>query len=403
MSALAGGARPSSAAPRVVLGMTLYNAAEYLPEAMDSLLAQTYADFGLVLLDDASSDGTERICREYEARDPRVRYHRHAARQAMVATWREVVEVAAREYPTAESFAWVSDHDRWHPEWLGRLLDELDAHPEAVMAYPMTRRIAPDGTPLDKTPRQFEATGLAGPRERWSRFCREGTGSGDMIYGLMRIDAMRRVGIFRTALRPDRLLVAEMSLQGAIRQVPHVLWFRRHFGETSVSRQRQTLVVPGAAPRWFGLPPVIQHSLILYREYARSDSPPLPIGRRAWLGMIAEYQFQYLVRHVRKSEASRALERAVDRVKWTRKNAASRYRHAADGTREARRAWFRRLRHARRHAVGDALVRSHRFSKEARSGALGVWAAARRFGRRSIYHVLVLTHRAGWRRRGELP
>jgi glycosyltransferase involved in cell wall biosynthesis len=55
--------------PRVVLGMTLYNRAPHLREALDSLLGQTYTDFALLLLDDASSDETEAIAREYEATD----------------------------------------------------------------------------------------------------------------------------------------------------------------------------------------------------------------------------------------------------------------------------------------------------------------------------------------------
>jgi hypothetical protein len=89
--------------------MTLYNKARHLREALDSLLGQTAADFGLVLLDDASADDSEAIAKEYVARDPRVRYHRHAERQAMVATWREVVEIAASEFPSARYFAWASD------------------------------------------------------------------------------------------------------------------------------------------------------------------------------------------------------------------------------------------------------------------------------------------------------
>jgi glycosyltransferase involved in cell wall biosynthesis len=397
------GRLPAAAGPRVVLGMTLYNKAEHLPEAMESLLGQTDADFVLVLLDDASSDGTERICREYAARDRRVRYFRHPARRAMIATWHEVVEVAARECPSAEYFAWVSDHDRWHPEWLARVVAELDAHPEAVLAYPVTQRIAPDGSCMEKGPRLFEATGLPDPRERWARFCRDGVGSGDMIYGLMRIDALRRAGIFRTVLRPDRLLVAEMSLQGEIRQVPEVLWFRRQFAETSIARQRQTLVLPGEAPRWFGWPPFVQHSLVLYRVYAEPDPPPLPIGRREWLRLIAQYQFTYASRHFRKSETSHAFGRAVKRAVWTKKITKHHYHHAVYNTLVGLRALRGRARRARRQAVYELLVAWHRASKETRAGALAAWAGARRLGRRSVYRVLVLTHRAGLRGRGETP
>src|SRR5258705_9347720 len=166
--------------PRAVLGMTLYNNAQHLREATDSILAQTNGDFALLMLDDGSSDDVEAMAREYERRDGRVRYFRHQQRQGMVPTWKEVVEVARREYPVADYFAWVSDHDRWDPRWLARMREELDAHPGAVLAYPQTLRIDEDGVHVEKEPRIFDTSGVEDTRERWRRFCWNGFGSGDM-------------------------------------------------------------------------------------------------------------------------------------------------------------------------------------------------------------------------------
>jgi glycosyltransferase involved in cell wall biosynthesis len=231
--------------PRVVLGMTLHDNARHLREALDSLLGQTYGDFGLVLLDDASADETEVVAREYEGRDGRVRYFRHATRQAMIATWREVVDIAGREFPSAEFFAWVSDHDRWHPRWLGRLLDEMVDDGSTVLAYPITRRIGQDGGELEKGARLFDTAACVDLSERWSHFCHAGIGAGDMVYGVMRLDALRKAGVFRRVLRPDRLLIAELTLYGRFRQAPEVLWYRRESAGTSVDRQSHSLVVAG--------------------------------------------------------------------------------------------------------------------------------------------------------------
>src|SRR2546423_202481 len=60
----------STRGPRVGIGLTLCNKAAYVREAVDSMLAQSYTDFRLLLLDDGSIDGTEEIAREYAARDP---------------------------------------------------------------------------------------------------------------------------------------------------------------------------------------------------------------------------------------------------------------------------------------------------------------------------------------------
>jgi glycosyltransferase involved in cell wall biosynthesis len=62
--------------PRVRIGLPAYNGERHLPAALDSLLAQTYGDFELIISDNASTDRTEEICREYAARDSRIRYHR---------------------------------------------------------------------------------------------------------------------------------------------------------------------------------------------------------------------------------------------------------------------------------------------------------------------------------------
>ncbi|HET9271255.1 MAG TPA: putative sugar O-methyltransferase [Vicinamibacterales bacterium] len=358
------GAVPS-AAPRVTLGMTLYNNAAHLPSAIDSLLAQTWRDFTLVLLDDASSDDTEAVARRYAAQDPRVTYVRHSQRQAMIATWHEVVELAAARTPSAEYFAWVSDHDRWHPRWLARLVSALDADPGAVLAYPITRRMGQAGEELEKGPRLFDTATATTLQERWRRFCHEGVGSGDMVYGLMRIGALRRAGIFRRVLRPDRLLITELTLQGRILQVPEVLWFRRQSEGTSVERQLQTLVLAGDEPSWFSAPPWLQHTRVLWRDYASAIAPPVALTRRQWVGMLARFQVTYGWRHFRKTSASHAIGRGLDRLVMARKL----------------------TKHHFHHAVYNTLV-----------GGRALWGRTRRLARRAVYEALVLTHRLGLRR-----
>jgi glycosyltransferase involved in cell wall biosynthesis len=356
--------RSSGQGARVVIGMTLYNNARHLPEAMDSLLAQTCGDFQLVLLDDASVDDTEKVAREYERRDPRVRYFRHATRRAMVETWRHVVEIAQRECPSAEYFAWASDHDRWHPQWLERLLGEVDGDREAVLAYPITRRMTQDGVDLDKGPRLFDTVDCTDRRARWKRLCHHGIGAGDMVYGLIRLDALRQAGVFRAVLRPDRLLIAELALYGRFRQVPEVLWFRRESNGSSIERQRHSLVLPGEEPNWFGAPPWLQHALSLWREYAAKVPPPLPISKPRWAAMLVRYQLTYGWRHFRKTEASHAIGRGIDNAIWVKKI----------------------TKHHWHHAVYNTLV-----------GTRAAWGRARRTGRRAVYETLMLTHRLGLR------
>lgn len=66
----------SEIVPLVSIGMSEYNRDKFIREALDSLLAQTFTDFELIISDNASTDATEIICREYAAHYPQIRYVR---------------------------------------------------------------------------------------------------------------------------------------------------------------------------------------------------------------------------------------------------------------------------------------------------------------------------------------
>ena len=297
--------------PRVGIGVTLFNRAQYLREALDSLLGQSFTALRLVLVDDGSTDDTERICREYAARDPRVTYVRNEPRLGMVGAWRRAFELAAGD-GDVEYFAWASDHDRWNGSWLSTLVETLDAQPEVVLAYPLTQRLSPDGVPLSKPARYFDTAGLHDLRERWLALSvSRSVAAGDMVYGLMRADAVRKAGVFRDVLAPDRLLMAELTIHGEIRQVPRVLWYRRQFDVGSVTRQRHTLFGPGARPRHAALPTWLQHARVLWRTYASTGSSPLAPTRASARWLVARYTFAYALRHHRKTVMHRRFAAAA--------------------------------------------------------------------------------------------
>ncbi|PWK59643.1 glycosyl transferase family 2 [Roseicyclus mahoneyensis] len=121
----------AGATPRVSIGMPVYNAAKHLPGAIDSFLAQGFADFELIISDNASTDRTGDIARRYAARDPRIRYVRQPRNIGAAGNFAYVLGEARGDF-----FQWAAHDDLWRPFWLERAVAALDAEPEIGFAFP---------------------------------------------------------------------------------------------------------------------------------------------------------------------------------------------------------------------------------------------------------------------------
>lgn len=105
----------------VSIGMATRNHAPSINYALDSLLAQTYPNFELIILDGASTDDTQKICEEFTKKDSRVRYIRKEANGGFVKDFREVLNEGRGEY-----FMWAADDDWWHPTFVARMVEALE-------------------------------------------------------------------------------------------------------------------------------------------------------------------------------------------------------------------------------------------------------------------------------------
>ena len=81
-------------APRVSVGLPVYNGERYVQESIDSILNQTLIDFELVISDNASTDRTEAICTGYAVKDSRVHYHRNPQNLGAAKNFRRVFELS---------------------------------------------------------------------------------------------------------------------------------------------------------------------------------------------------------------------------------------------------------------------------------------------------------------------
>lgn len=126
--------------PRVSVVMPVYNEERYLALALDSILCQTFEDFELIVIDDASTDGTASILAEYQARDPRIRVLTNAENRGVAANLNVGLRLAR-----GELIARMDGDDICLPERLRAQVEFLDAHPDHVLVGAACRTIDAEG------------------------------------------------------------------------------------------------------------------------------------------------------------------------------------------------------------------------------------------------------------------
>jgi glycosyltransferase involved in cell wall biosynthesis len=126
--------------PKVSVIVPNYNHARFLRKRIDSILAQTYQDFQLILLDDCSTDESRSILREY-AGDPRVSLEFNEVNSGSTfKQWNKGVRMARGKY------VWIAESDDYaDPRLLERLVARLDEEPSAVFAQCRSWRVLADG------------------------------------------------------------------------------------------------------------------------------------------------------------------------------------------------------------------------------------------------------------------
>ena len=223
--------------PTVSIGMPIHNAERYLPRALESLLGQEFGDLEVHISDNASTDNTPGICADYVKKDSRVAYHRQRTNLGQLRNF----DIAA-SYATGRYFMWAADDDFWLPGFLGRVVEELDRHPETGLVMTAIRRVRNDTSELDivnfsgdKNPiglgrlRTFLA--LAGGyanKKRYHLF----------MYGLYRTDLVTNARHYSalTVPHPDRVFMSQFALGASWRYVDEILHERTVHEKSSTER-----------------------------------------------------------------------------------------------------------------------------------------------------------------------
>jgi glycosyltransferase involved in cell wall biosynthesis len=245
-----------SAAPRLSIGLPVYNGASLISESIEALLGQTYDDFELVISDNASTDDTADICRDYAKQDSRIRYIRQPHNIGLNPNHNFVVRQAR-----GELFKMASHDDLYARDLLKRSIEALDANPQTVLAHCREARIDKSGHVTEVLKYSVAADAPQAP-ERFRSMLFDGWD--DYTYGVMRMKALLKTGLHRSHHFADRTINTELCLQGPFYLVPDWLYFRREDPDRTHNytvRSRCVYLDPQRASR-------LRHPVVrLYGEY----------------------------------------------------------------------------------------------------------------------------------------
>jgi len=127
--------------PKVTLGMPVYNGEKFLRKRLNSLLAQTFTDFELIISDNASTDSTQLICDEYVKKDVRVRYVRQKKNMGVTWNFNFVLQEAKTKY-----FAWIASDDVTSYDFIEKNFQVLESNSNFVASI---GKIMPYDTQID--------------------------------------------------------------------------------------------------------------------------------------------------------------------------------------------------------------------------------------------------------------
>lgn len=261
--------------PRVSIGLPVYNGENFLAETLDSLLAQTFTDFELIISDNASTDRTEEICKAYAAKDKRVRYYRNDKNLGAARNYNRVFELSTGEY-----FKWSAHDDLCAPHFLERCVEVLDQDDSVVLCYTRTRAIDENGDFVKNYPSKPGGSSVK-PRERFYEFVCVPHAC-VAVFGLMRADVLKKTPLIGNFSSADRPLLGELSLLGRLYEIPEYLFFYRNHPDQSWQAHSRHSVGSWYDPKKAKKQFVFPHWRLLWEHLRSIGRVPLRITERVW-------------------------------------------------------------------------------------------------------------------------
>jgi glycosyltransferase involved in cell wall biosynthesis len=224
----------TGATPMVSIGLPVYNGENFVSDAIQCVLAQTYTDWELVISDNASTDRTLSICRGFSDKDRRIRVYANCRNMGVSLNHNRVFQLSCGQY-----FKWMAHDDLFGAEFIQTCVSELANDDRAVLAFPRMVHIDTTGRPLRRQDGRLSVSGSTAESRviELMQLEAEGPDIFWLQFGLIRRSALEQTRLMDLYSGSDQVLLLELVLQGAFKQVDKELFFRREHPAASTLRR----------------------------------------------------------------------------------------------------------------------------------------------------------------------
>ncbi len=185
---------------KLSIGLPVYNGEKFIRKCLDSLLAQTFKNFEIIISDNASTDDTQKICQEYSKKDKRIRYIQQEKNIGLLPNFNFVLEQAKNEF-----FMWIGVDDFVLPDYVKKNMEILASNSNVVCSVSKINPYNFSESQIDKIDSKFisftkklrtrfkklEAFSISGTYEEKVRKYLTGS-TCQVIYGIFRTEKLQK-------------------------------------------------------------------------------------------------------------------------------------------------------------------------------------------------------------------